>query len=34
MAADLRKKENSKVVVEQSLHSLGGIDIVINNAAF
>jgi len=34
MATDLRKKENCKAVVEQAIHSMGGIDILVNNAAF
>jgi NAD(P)-dependent dehydrogenase (short-subunit alcohol dehydrogenase family) len=31
---DLRKKENCKKVIDVALQSLGGIDILVNNAAF
>ncbi|KAJ9298004.1 hypothetical protein DTO271G3_4225 [Paecilomyces variotii] len=31
---DLRKKENCKKVIETALQTLGGIDILVNNAAF
>lgn len=33
-ATDLRKKENCKAVVDLALKNLGGIDILVNNAAF
>lgn len=34
LATDLRKKENCKKVIDVALQSLGGIDILVNNAAF
>lgn len=34
LAIDLRKKENCKKVVDTALQTMGGIDILINNAAF
>lgn len=34
LAIDLRKKENCKKVIETALQTMGGIDILINNAAF
>lgn len=34
LATDLRKKENCRKVVETALKEMGGIDILINNAAF
>lgn len=34
LAIDLRKKENCKKVVDAALQTMGGIDILINNAAF
>jgi NAD(P)-dependent dehydrogenase (short-subunit alcohol dehydrogenase family) len=34
LAIDLRRKENCKTVVEVALQKLGGIDILVNNAAF
>jgi NAD(P)-dependent dehydrogenase (short-subunit alcohol dehydrogenase family) len=33
-ATDLRKKENCKAVVDVALKNLGGIDILVNNAAY
>lgn len=34
LAIDIRKKENCKKVVDTAIQSMGGIDILINNAAF
>lgn len=34
LAIDLRKKENCKKVIDTAIQTMGGIDIVINNAAF
>lgn len=34
LAIDLRKRENCKKVIETALQTMGGIDILINNAAF
>ncbi|CEO61195.1 Putative Oxidoreductase, short-chain dehydrogenase/reductase family [Penicillium brasilianum] len=34
LAIDLRKRENCKKVVDTALQTLGGIDILVNNAAF
>lgn len=34
LAIDLRKKENCKKIIDVALQSLGGIDILVNNAAF
>lgn len=34
LAIDIRKKENCKTVVDTALRNLGGIDILVNNAAF
>ncbi|KAJ5570371.1 uncharacterized protein N7459_009801 [Penicillium hispanicum] len=34
LAIDLRKKENCKKIVETAIATLGGIDILVNNAAF
>lgn len=34
LAMDLRKKENCQKVVDNALKSLGGIDILVNNAAY
>jgi len=34
LAADLKKKENCKKVVETALKELGGINILVNNAAY
>lgn len=34
LAIDLRKKENCKRIIDVALQSLGGIDILVNNAAF
>jgi NAD(P)-dependent dehydrogenase (short-subunit alcohol dehydrogenase family) len=31
---DLRKKENCKAIVNKAVQCLGGIDILVNNAAF
>ena len=31
---DLRKKENCKAVIDKAVEQLGGIDILVNNAAF
>lgn len=33
-ATDLRKKENCKAVIDKAVEQLGGIDILVNNAAF
>lgn len=34
LAIDLRKRENCKKVIDTALQTLGGIDILVNNAAF
>lgn len=34
LALDLRKKENCQKVVDHALKTLGGIDILVNNAAY
>lgn len=34
LAIDLRKRENCKKVIDTALQTMGGIDILINNAAF
>ncbi|KAJ5683196.1 hypothetical protein N7462_006361 [Penicillium macrosclerotiorum] len=34
LAIDLRKRENCRQVVDTALQSMGGIDILVNNAAF
>ncbi|KAJ5176442.1 uncharacterized protein N7482_002319 [Penicillium canariense] len=34
LAVDLRKRENCKKVIETAVKTLGGIDILVNNAAF
>ncbi|OXV05155.1 hypothetical protein Egran_07077 [Elaphomyces granulatus] len=34
LATDIRKKENCRTVVEVALRKLGGIDILVNNAAY
>jgi NAD(P)-dependent dehydrogenase (short-subunit alcohol dehydrogenase family) len=34
LAIDLRKRENCKRVIDTALQTLGGIDILVNNAAF
>ncbi|KAL1848977.1 hypothetical protein Plec18170_007636 [Paecilomyces lecythidis] len=34
LAIDLRKKENCKKVIDTALQTLGGIDILVNNAAY
>ena len=34
LAIDLRKKENCKKVVDTAVATLGGVDILVNNAAF
>lgn len=34
LAIDLRKKENCKKVIDTAIQTMGGIDILINNAAF
>ena len=34
LAIDLRKKENCQKVIDVALQTLGGIDILVNNAAF
>lgn len=34
LAVDLKKKENCKKVVETALEKMGGINILINNAAY
>lgn len=34
LAIDLRKKENCKTVINTALQTMGGIDILVNNAAF
>ena len=34
LAADIRKKENCKTAVEVALRKLGGLDILVNNAAY
>jgi NAD(P)-dependent dehydrogenase (short-subunit alcohol dehydrogenase family) len=31
---DLRKKENCKAIVDKAVQCLGGVDILVNNAAF
>lgn len=31
---DLRKKENCKAIIDNAVKQLGGIDILVNNAAF
>lgn len=31
---DLRKKENCKAVIDTAVQKLGGLDILVNNAAF
>lgn len=33
-ATDLRKKENCKAVIDTAIEKLGGLDILVNNAAF
>jgi NAD(P)-dependent dehydrogenase (short-subunit alcohol dehydrogenase family) len=34
LAIDLRKKENCQKIIDVSLQTMGGIDILVNNAAF
>lgn len=34
LAIDIRKKENCKKVIDTALQCMGGIDILVNNAAF
>ncbi|KAJ5757857.1 uncharacterized protein N7511_006551 [Penicillium nucicola] len=34
LAIDLRKKENCQKIIDVALHKMGGIDILVNNAAF
>jgi len=34
LAIDLRKKENCKKVIDTALQTMGGVDILVNNAAF
>jgi hypothetical protein len=34
LAIDLRKRENCKKVIDTALQTMGGIDILVNNAAF
>ncbi|KAJ5635429.1 uncharacterized protein N7484_008742 [Penicillium longicatenatum] len=34
LAIDIRKKENCKKIVDTALQTMGGIDILVNNAAF
>ncbi|KAJ5578942.1 hypothetical protein N7450_007809 [Penicillium hetheringtonii] len=34
LAIDIRKKENCKKIVDSAVQSMGGIDVLINNAAF
>lgn len=34
LAIDIRKKENCKTIVNTAVQTMGGIDILVNNAAF